>query len=227
VAQEQNLNATQSNSEIRITILRLLMINIVLPIVIYSIAKDKMSDVAAIALSGIPPALDALYSIIRHRRIDIISTATVVAIALSGVVAAFTKDAKLLLVKDSFVTLMFGITHLSSIIFGKENLIWSYNRQFNGSSPEDQARLDELWSIKNVQSVTNTMCVVWGLGLFLEGILRIVLIYNLPVSTMGYLSPILVAVVFTILGLWNVIYIKMRICMRSKFINIYISLIKD
>jgi len=210
-------NAEPTKPNIRLAILHLVIVNVVLPLVIYSIAKNHTTEVVALTLSGIPPALDALYSIIRNKRIDIISSVTVLAIVLSVVVASLTNDAKLILVKDSFMTLVLGTTYLVSMVVGKENLIWHYNRQFAGTSPEAQAHLDELWQKEPVRTATKFMCLVWGIGLIFEAILRIVLIYSLPISTMAYLSPILITVVLGSLAVWNALYVKLLLRRKAAY----------
>ncbi|KAG9409292.1 hypothetical protein AC1031_019543 [Aphanomyces cochlioides] len=112
---------------------KIVIVNVVLPLIIYHIASKRTTQVVALVLSGIPPATDAVYTMVRDRRIDILSSLTVVSIALSAVIATLTHDPKLLLVKDSMLTLIIGTTFWLSTVYAKEDLMWTYNCGMVGS----------------------------------------------------------------------------------------------
>ncbi|KAF0707482.1 hypothetical protein As57867_006585, partial [Aphanomyces stellatus] len=125
---------------------------------------------------------------------------------VSAFIAAITEDARLLLVKDSILTVLFGATFLGSIFFAREDLIWYYNRQMQG--PEAKTSLDAMYAIPAVRSVTHFTCVVWGVGLLVEAGIRMVLIYTIDINALGYVSPALMVVTMTSLALWNVLYVR-------------------
>ncbi|RLO11035.1 hypothetical protein DYB28_009713, partial [Aphanomyces astaci] len=180
-------DAKARTSQLRRAIFLMVLINIVLPIVLFAIVSKYIAEVWALLLSGVPPALEAIVHVLRDRRLDLVPCAVVVSIVVSAGVAAATSDARLLLVKDSFLTVGFGLTFLGSMCLTNENLIWYYNRQFNG--PEAKARLDAMYAYPAVKQATTTMCWVWGGGLLAEAAVRIVLIYVLEVHVMAYASP--------------------------------------
>ncbi|KAJ3133538.1 hypothetical protein HK101_004450 [Irineochytrium annulatum] len=187
----------------RLAVFKMIMFNLVLPSVIFGIASNWLSQVVSLTLSAIPPVIEAAGFVIRSRKLDLLSSIVIVSIVLAIVLAFSTSDARLLLVKDSFLTFILGLVFLFSIKFGKENFIWHYNRIFVGTSPEAQEKLTRDYQHPYVRRTTNCMCLVWGLGLFGEAIFRVVLIYLLPVSVMAYLSPVIVCTCFAILGVWN------------------------
>ncbi|OQR85126.1 membrane protein, partial [Thraustotheca clavata] len=195
-----------SKTQMRQGIRQYLVINLVLPLVIYTICKDHMSQVLALTLSGIPPALHSLREIIQHKTIDVISMLVVFSIVASVVVAVLTDDPKILLMKDSFLTLVTGIAFVTSTCFAKENLICRFHRQFVG--PDGQAELNEKYKRPEVQKSTRLMCWVWGCGLIFEACLRVVLIVLIPVDTMVYISPIIMIVCIGTLALWTSYYRK-------------------
>ncbi|KAF0696451.1 Aste57867_12792 [Aphanomyces stellatus] len=189
----------------RYAILRLVTLNILAPLVIYSLLSSHMSDVSALLLSGIPPALDTFAYIYRERRVDIISGLSVTSIVLGAVVAAITNDARVLLVKDSLFTIGFGVAFFVSITCAKEDLIWTYNRTFRGPDAKDD--LDAKYQLPHVRSSSHFLCKVWGTGLLMEAVVRIVLIYSIPVSSMVYVSPCLLVSTFLLLGYWTKAYV--------------------
>ncbi|RHY56361.1 hypothetical protein DYB26_001425 [Aphanomyces astaci] len=194
-------DAKARTSQLRRAIFLMVLINIVLPIVLFAVVSKYTAEVWALLLSGVPPALEAIVHVLRDRRLDVVPCAVVASICVSAGVAAATSDARLLLVKDSFLTVGFGLTFLGSMCLSNENLIWYYNRQFNG--PEAKARLDAMYAYPAVKQATTTMCWVWGGGLLAEAAVRIVLIYALEVHVMAYVSPVVMAITFTALGGWN------------------------
>ncbi|KAJ3277197.1 hypothetical protein HDV01_000249 [Terramyces sp. JEL0728] len=202
-----------ARKQMRRGILQMVMMNIILPIVIYSILEGRVSLVLALALSGIPPALEGLYNIYKTKQIDAIAVMVVISIIFSIVVVLVTSDAKLILLKDSIQTILLGLLFGTSI-FMQENLIWRYNRQFSGHNPDTQKELDEQWKNPRVKQTTNILCIVWAIGFLIEAGIRIILIYTIPTGTLGYISPCLLIVILGVLALFSVQYVKH---VRSKF----------
>ncbi|KAJ3277196.1 hypothetical protein HDV01_000248 [Terramyces sp. JEL0728] len=188
-------------------IYKMVMMNIVLPLVIYSVLQGRVSLVLALALSGIPPALEGIQNIHKTKQIDAIAAMVIISIIFSIVVVILTSDPKLILLKDSFQTILLAILFGTSI-YMQENLIWRYNRQFSGHHPEIQKELDERWQDPRVKQTTNTLCIIWAVGFLFEAGVRIVLIYTIPTDTLGYISPCLLVVVLGTLALSTVLYVK-------------------
>ncbi|KAG9409293.1 hypothetical protein AC1031_019544 [Aphanomyces cochlioides] len=183
----------------------IVLINVVLPLIIYNIASKHTSQVVALVLSGIPPAADALYTMVRDRRIDILSSLTVVSIALSAVIATLTHDPKLLLVKDSMFTLI-------------RSDVLAVDR------PDAKAELDAAYAKPEVRSRSHFICRVWGSGLLLEAAIRVALVYTISVDAMAYVSPILMIVAFGCLGLWTKWYVGKSQQQAKKRLNSQIHL---
>ncbi|KDO34697.1 hypothetical protein SPRG_00760 [Saprolegnia parasitica CBS 223.65] len=206
MADSRATDGAVNRSHVRWHILRMVLVDFAAPVVIYSIASSYTNDVVALLLSAIPPALNSVLVMVQRRSLDPISCLVVVSIALSAALAAITSDAKLLLVKDSFLTFVFGLAFLFSVGCGTENLIWRYYRQMAG--PDATSHLDALYASAIVRTSTNLMCYVWGAGLVVEALLRLVLIYLLPIHTMAYISPTLIVLTLASLGYWNAWYAK-------------------
>ncbi|CAK4069021.1 unnamed protein product [Aphanomyces euteiches] len=200
---------TQPPSEARqifLGVLLILVINVVLPIVIFNILSPHMDDVYALLLSGVPPMMETLFRIIVQRRFDVINILAVISIGLSVALALATKDAKLAMVKDSFFTFLFGLAYWLSTYFGRENLTWYYYRQLRG--PAAKEALDAMYAIEGVRRTLNFICRVWGSAMVVEALVRVALIYILSVHTMVYVSPALVWSTFVGLGIWNSWYVR-------------------
>ncbi|KAJ3325856.1 hypothetical protein HDV06_002241 [Boothiomyces sp. JEL0866] len=204
-AREQDEAAARK--QMRRGIMQMVLMNIIFPLVIYAILEGKISLVLALALSGIPPALEGLYNVYKSKQMDAIAVMVIISIIFSIVVVLLTSDPKLILLKDSIQTVLLGLLFGTSV-FMKENLIWRYNRQFSGHNPETQREMDEKWKNPRVKHVTNVLCIVWAVGFLIEAAIRIILIYTIPTDVLGYISPCLLVVVLGSLALFSVMYVK-------------------
>ncbi|KAJ3166004.1 hypothetical protein HK101_012017 [Irineochytrium annulatum] len=186
---------------------RMVLLNIIGPIVVYYVANIWIANITVcLLLSGIPPFIDGVLTIVQARKVDILSSTVIGSIILSVILTLLTNDARLLFVKDSFLTALLGLMFLGSVCCGRENLIWMYNRQFN--PPEAQEELTEQFKNPHVKRHTNLMCYVWGTGLLLEAILRVVFVFTIPITYMAWVSPVLVAVACASLGIWSFLYTR-------------------
>ena len=102
---------------------RLITLNVILPSVIYSVLSSQMSHVWSIFYSGIPPVADAFFYVVFERRIDAINTVVIVGTVIGCTFAIISNDPKMMLLKDSIVTAIFGFGFLGSFFF-QENMIW-------------------------------------------------------------------------------------------------------
>ncbi|KAJ3115255.1 hypothetical protein HDU96_000970 [Phlyctochytrium bullatum] len=199
---DEAARAKAQSTKIRRAVILMIVINIILPIVLYSVLTKWLSDVAALAVSGIPPALDAILTIIRAKKMEPVASIVVLSIILAIIVSVVTQDAKLLLAKESLTSICIGIGFLVSTTFTRGNLIWMYNQLFSPSDDDTRAKLEAQWRRPGVRSFTNRLCVLWGVGLLLESALRIVLIYQLDTKIMVYVSPaLLVASMAVLVGI--------------------------
>ncbi|KAF0732245.1 hypothetical protein Ae201684P_014645 [Aphanomyces euteiches] len=180
-------------------------VNVVLPLVLYSILAKRMAAVYAILLSSIPPSINTIVGIVRERRCDVFSALSVMSIGVSAVVTFVTRDARLLLAKDSFFTVGLGLSYWFSTIYADEDIMWSYYRLLH--DPDAQKELDLKYNRPDVRSRWHFVCRVWGSAFLLEAVIRILLIYSIPVHTMVYVNTLLFVGMMCSLGGWSKWYI--------------------
>ncbi|KAJ3143134.1 hypothetical protein HK101_003236 [Irineochytrium annulatum] len=203
-------------------VLRIAIINLALPNVIYYVASTPMhvATTWALLISGVPSMVEALVVMVTRRKIDAIAVTVLLGISLSFVIVFTSNDPKLLILKDSFFTLLNGVAFLVSVCFS-ENLMWYYNRNFVGWN--DQAAQDRLTARWNegpwVRATTNVMCYVWGVTYILEAAARVVMIYMLPMDFVIYVSPWLFSAVSVLLWAWCYFYVKFLEYKYAKFLD--------
>lgn len=192
--------------KLRNGIIRTVTINFIMPLIIYGILSEKISLVWALILSGIPSTLDGMYYIYKTRKLDALASIVVLSIVFSIVVVVATDDPKLILLKDSIMTLFFSTGFWLSLLL-KEDLIWGFYRQLSGNHPVTVHTLDKMYQNPFVQKTTRIMCMVWGTGLLFEAATRIVLIYTISTYVLGYVSYFLFFGAMTGLSCWTFWYI--------------------
>ncbi|KAF0762475.1 hypothetical protein AaE_003305, partial [Aphanomyces astaci] len=65
-------DAKARTSQLRRAIFLMVLINIVLPIVLFAVVSKYTAEVWALLLSGVPPALEAIVHVLRDRRLDVV-----------------------------------------------------------------------------------------------------------------------------------------------------------
>src|SRR3954451_13507402 len=82
-----------------------IVLNIVLPIVTYSVLTDRgVGEVPALLISGVWPALETVLSLTIRRKMDEFSIFALIFLGLGVVAALGFNSSRLLLVKESVVT---------------------------------------------------------------------------------------------------------------------------
>src|SRR5579859_3444225 len=124
-----------------------ILLNGVCVIVAYQLVKHftSASDVIALALSAVPAMIGTIITLIRQRSVDVLGAFTLVTIVLSIGLTFMTGDARLFLIRESFLTVLFGIICLISLLFPKP--IWFYIiRYFTvGNNHEQMVAYDTAW----------------------------------------------------------------------------------
>ena len=174
-----------------------------LPYVIYQLLKQSTSasDLEALAISAVPAILYGLVGIVRTRQMDLIAAVTLVGIAVTIVAAFLGGDPRLFLIRESVLTVALGVACLVSLLFPKP--LWFYILRFFASA-NDPARAKEFtanWRYPGFRTFTRVLTLIWGLTYLGEFILRVILVYRMPIAKFLAVSPfifygITIAVIF-------------------------------
>ncbi|KAI8806802.1 hypothetical protein BJ742DRAFT_815369 [Cladochytrium replicatum] len=93
--------------------------NLILPVIIYylTVSVFKGHQILGLALSAIPPAAESLYLLYSRRRMDAISSIVFISIVLNMAILGITSSTTVGLLRESFVTSLFGAVFLLSILY--------------------------------------------------------------------------------------------------------------
>ena len=184
-----------------------LLFNIALPLVTYALLTDYgLPDALALVASGLWPLLELGLSFARTRHADEFSILVLVFLVVGVAASLAFNDARLLLVKDSAVTGLFGLVLLGSLLAPRP-LMFYFGRKFaTGGDPARVEWWNGLWQYPGFRRGQRILTVVWGATFLGEAVLRVVLTYVLPVSTMVVISSVLPYVVLGLLIFGTTVY---------------------
>lgn len=177
-----------------------MLFNIALPVATYTVLSGNgMPDVLALVISGVWPVLEMGLSFARTRHVDELSILVLIFLVVGVATSLLFNSARLLLIKDSALTGIFGIVLLASLL-AKRPLMFYFGRKFaTDGSPEKIAWWNGLWQFDHFRRGQRMLTVVWGSAFLGEALLRIVLGLFLPVGTMVVLNNVLPFVVLAVL----------------------------
>lgn len=208
-----------------------ILINFVLPWLLYRYSVAHYGESGALILSALPPLAWSGVELLRFRRVDALSLMVLAGIVLSLGALLLGGSPRMLLMRESLISGLVGAAFLLSLALDKPLIfhlaratVAREARQAAQGNPAGAAsaaaghpaatpdRLDTLWRDQPdfVRSM-RLMSLVWGLGLVGETALRAWLAWTWPVERFLLISPILSYAIFGALIGWTVWYrIRMR-----------------
>ncbi|MEO3741860.1 VC0807 family protein [Plantactinospora sp. B5E13] len=186
-----------------------ILFNAFLPFLTYGMLTDRgMSELSALAVSAVWPAVEVAVLFAIRRRIDEIGVLSLLIIALGVVSALALQDERLVLIKDSAVTGLFGLVLLGSLLAPRP-LMFYFGRKFaTDGSAEKLAWWNGLWRYAGFRRTQRILTVVWGVTFVVEAAARIELTELLSVDTMVAVSAVLPYVVTAALVTWTILYTR-------------------
>jgi intracellular septation protein A len=184
-----------------------LLFNVALPLFTYFLLTGAgWSAVTALLASGVWPAAETVLLLAVRRRIDELGVIALIFIGLGVVAGLGFNSARLVLVKESVVTGLFGVLVLGSLLLPRP-LMFYFGRKFaTDGSPEALAYWNGLWQYSSFRRTQRVISVVWGIAFLVEAGVRIALSYALSTSVMAVVSSILPLAALAALVTWTMSY---------------------
>lgn len=182
-----------------------LMLDIGLPLIAYYTlhalgADDWLALLVATAAAGVRLVVVALWT----RRVSWFAAIMLGVFGVGLALAFIGGSPRFLLLKDSFTTAVIGLVFLSSLV-GRRPLTLSAAQSWRPGHGEELERLYQ--DVPAGRRAFRVSTLGWGLGMLTEAVLRIPLIYLLPIEVMVGLSTALMITAMAALTLWNAVYI--------------------
>jgi hypothetical protein len=176
------------------------------PLVSYSWLRSSGSSAAtALVIAGIFPAFGVAVAAARNRRLDVIGAVVLVGIAVGSVIGLATGNARLLLLKGSLPTAVFGVLCLASL-WSSRPLIFRFALEFKGPDTPKGQEFADLWRYAGFRHPFRVITAVWGVAYLAEAAARIVIVET---TSTGAALGISKAMPFTVTGLlvgWMALY---------------------
>jgi hypothetical protein len=186
-----------------------ILLSVVVPIVVYDVLTDRgVAPVPALIASAVGPLLDLVVTIVRTRRVDEFSLVVLGFLVIGVVTSLLFDDPRLLLLKESAVTGLFGLVLLGSLLAPRPLMFYFGRRFATGGQPERLAWWNGLWQYPGFRRTQRVLTAVWGGVLLVEAVLRGVLTYVLTTGTMVVVNNVVPPVVIALLVAFTVTYAR-------------------
>jgi hypothetical protein len=184
-----------------------ILMNVVLPVFTYFLLEGwGWPAVPALLVSGAWPALETLVLLAMSRRLDEIGVLSLIFIALGVVAGLGFGSARLVLVKESLVTGLFGVVVLASLLLPRPVMFYFGRKFATDGTAEGLAYWNGLWRYPSFRRTQRMISVVWGVAFVAEAGLRVALSYALSTSVMAVVSTILPLAAVAGLVTWTFSY---------------------
>ncbi|TCK19903.1 VC0807 family protein [Pseudonocardia endophytica] len=187
-------------------ILRGLLLDVGLPVVVYYALHLLGADdwVALLAATG-AAALRIVWGAVARRELNLFAVVMLLVYGLSLVMAVATGDPRLLLLKGSLITGGVAAVFLTTA-FGRRPLTLAAAQSFE---PDRAAEIAEEFrtqpAARRGHRVAST---VWGVGLAVEALVRLPVIFLLPIPVATGVSEGMLVIAFVLLIAWNAWYVR-------------------
>ena len=183
---------TTTESPSRISMLRgTILRDVGLPVATYYLLKwAGLNDLLALTAGGLVSGGIAVAGVIRSRRTDPVAVFVLGLFVLGLVTALITGDPRLVLAKDSLTTTVAGLAFLVTTWVGTP-LLYHFAIRSAGDTPRGREIAEKYATMPEVRGRFRALSRLWGAGLIAEAMIRLVLVYTLPINVMVVVSPVL------------------------------------
>jgi hypothetical protein len=185
------------------------LVNLGGPWLVYRLVEGSTSTITALLLSSLPPIIWSLLQLVWSRKLDVISLLVLAGIAASLVATLLGGSPRLLLVRESFITGIFGLVFLGSLWLPRP-LLFYLAKATVAKEGMAEAQFAGKWSRPGFRHTFYLMTVVWGVGLIMQAALQVILAFALSIEQDLVVSPIAGYGVYLGLFGWSFWYGKRR-----------------
>jgi hypothetical protein len=183
--------------------------NVVLPLIAVNVLRARgVAVVPALAISAIFPVLETVSIWLRTRKLDAIGAVSLAFIALGIGASLWSGDVHFALAKESFFSGIFGLLTLGSLLAPRPLLFYFARSFVTGGDPVREREWEARWQFPRFRTVMRRMTAVWGVAFVAEALVRVALVYAVPVSVAIVASPLLATAVYAGLMFWTIRYGK-------------------
>jgi hypothetical protein len=182
------------------------LVNFVLPFLIFDFGKARLGEVHALMASSIPPIVWSLIEFIRRHRVDAVSMLVIAGIVLSLLAFMGGGSVRFLQLREKLVTAIIGVAFLGSAAIGKPLIYQLARATMKRRSSAELESFEALRDNVHFRRTMTVMTLVWGFGLVAEAAASAVLVFILSIREYLLVSPVMGYSVTGALALWTFWY---------------------
>jgi hypothetical protein len=196
-------------------LLKSLVPDVVLPVAVYYVCRlFGLDEVTSLLTAAAAALVRVLLTAVVRRRFNGLAALVCAGFTTGVLLVLLTGDPRFLLAKESLLSGLLGLLLLGSCLLGKP-LMYALMRRLTADDPGRLAEWERQWeSAPRFRALFRTLTLVWGAGLLAESIIRIPLVYSLPLDVMTGLSTVLQLATFALLVGWSLLYRRRRAAAR-------------
>lgn len=178
--------------------------------VFYILTGAGLSSFTSLLLSAVLPALSTVYQVVRSRHLDALAVFMMSVTVISALASLFTGSPRFLLAKDGWVTGLCGLWLLATA-WADPPVVFMFARPLlEGRIGPNGESWTLLWDrLPGFRRLWRVAGVVWGVATILDGVVRFIIAYTLPVKAVPALNGAQYAVLFVLLQIaTNIYYIR-------------------
>ncbi|WP_225728439.1 MULTISPECIES: VC0807 family protein [unclassified Nocardia] len=169
------------------------------PAAFYLTQAAGVEVVRSLVIATVTAGLWLGVGMVRTRKVDALASIMMATYALMLALAAATDDPRLVLLRDPIVSAAAGLAFLGSCLTAQPATAYLARRLHGETSTSPSQLIDH-----RVQTT------VWGCALTTESLVRVALIFLLPIPLSAGLSPAVELVLIAVLIVWTVWYRRRR-----------------
>lgn len=153
------------------------------PLAVYYLVRvTGGTQVTALILSGIVPAVGILCGVIRSRRVSAIGVLVLVGIIAGSVLGLLTRNPKLVLMEGSVSTFILSVACFASLLTGKP-LMFAIIPETLGADTAKGRLLQQAWTSPQARPLFTRITTVWGIALLGEVVTRVIIIQTISTGS--------------------------------------------
>jgi uncharacterized membrane protein len=192
------------------SLLPTLVFDVVGPLVTYYGLKGAgLSNVSALVLSGVLPAVRGIVEVIVHHKLDAVGLLVLIGIAVGSTVGLVTHSARLVLLEGIVPTAVFGLVCLGSLATTRP-MMFRFALTFMGPDTKKGREFADMWRYEGFRHVFRVVTVVWGAAYIFEAGLKGFIVESTSISTAKAVTQVLPYALLGLLIVWNISYGKRR-----------------
>ncbi len=173
----------------------------------YALRACGVSYVPALVVGAAPPALGVLWTLRRDRRADAVAVLMIATLSCAVVMSLIAHSPRFLLAKEGLMTGLWGAWFVASAS-GQRPAALSFARPLmEGVRLLGDRSWDVLWVTEpRFRRIWRIATVMWGVGLLVDAVIRMVISYTLPIDEAPGLGGALFPITFIALQLITNVY---------------------